>query len=287
MDLNTLFGWLGINRFPRPRGDGPQMELTGSGVGRVSPPTRGWTDAKARILFTGLGFPAHAGMDLMRESRLSPCARFPRPRGDGPAPDVSGAFPIEVSPPTRGWTPTSSSHGPYGAGFPAHAGMDPERAPVERLEGRFPRPRGDGPRNRGRYGGRSGVSPPTRGWTLRCCEGSHLAAGFPAHAGMDPATGARRPNRRWFPRPRGDGPSSSTHRSACHGVSPPTRGWTVDALPLLRPLLGFPAHAGMDRSGKRSWRWPMWFPRPRGDGPLGRGRSVSASRVSPPTRGWT
>ena len=70
------------------------------------------------------------------------------------------------------------------------------------------------------------VSPPTRGWT--------------------PPVGVSQP-RRWFPRPRGDGPTS--------------RGY----------------------SAGRTCR----FPRPRGDGPIEPELPVMLSMVSPPTRGWT
>ena len=70
----------------------------------VSPPTRGWTlAASQRALSTG-GFPAHAGMDLNADNAMTPAARFPRPRGDGPFSRVGISGLQRVSPPTRGWT---------------------------------------------------------------------------------------------------------------------------------------------------------------------------------------
>jgi len=64
---------------------------------------------------------------------------------------------------------------------------------------------------------------------------------------MDPTR--RKSSSRWsrFPRPRGDGPASTTRRKNSSRVPPPARGWT-----LLRSLpqtvqRGSPARAGMDR----------------------------------------
>ena len=140
----------------------------------------------------------------------------------------------------------------------------------------FPRPRGDGPWNRSAPSMISPVSPPTRGWTLRRHALDPAVDGFPAHAGMDPCTPARWPRTPRFPRPRGDGPGTSA--SCGTTVSPPTRGWTLS--PPTRgwtPIdyghqsgdLGFPAHAGMDHSGRFS------------------GKVKTVPSVSPPTRGWT
>ena len=77
-----------------------------------------------------------------------------------------------VSPPTRGWTPSSSPVllADNLMGFPAHAGMDPQG--ILSLT----------------YPGRHLVSPPTRGWTRLAMPGALVSTtGFPAHAGMDPA----------------------------------------------------------------------------------------------------
>ena len=90
------------------------------------------------------------------------------------------------------------------------------------------------------------VSPPTRGWTHLRGDHPRSDQGFPAHAGMD-RTGTTSPERkRWFPRPRGDGPRFISFHLPSNTVSPPTRGWTLKAaLRILRDV-GFPAHAGMD-----------------------------------------
>ena len=197
--------------------------------------------------------------------------RFPRPRGDGPSA-------VRVA------------YGCHGAsGFPAHAGMDLTDSRGERpTHRRFPRPRGDGPLLVGQH--------PHAG-TPSSSTAEH-ATGFPAHAGMDPARNladrivpnavVSPPTRgwtrdrarpwtgpeRWFPRPRGDGPTSQA--SCLHVLCCP---W-------------FPRPRGDGPKVDRPWSMQDFserFPRPRGDGPDP--DSVWTVRtgcpVSPPTRGWT
>ena len=172
-------------RFPRPRGDGPQRAEKEGSNERVSPPTRGWTEAAGRDAHAAEGFPAHAGMDPNGASVRRDRLRFPRPRGDGPVEIASYTFPYQVSPPTRGWTRRVAWANDDGRGFPAHAGMDLSFDTCLASSGRFPRPRGDGPE--GEYEGSSEmeVSPPTRGWTSYRVIASCSFRGFPAHAGMD------------------------------------------------------------------------------------------------------
>ena len=212
---------------------------------------------------------------------------FPRPRGDGPDHRVIGWAEEEVSPPTRGWTRHLGLAGLSDLGFPAHAGMDRDSRPPGRPHAGFPRPRGDGPIRLMHVPFLIGVSPPTRGWTLRELLAGLAYVGFPAHAGMDPLTASRAFPALGFPRPRGDGPP--TARTTCRAarVSPPTRGWTPVEHPFLEIAAGFPAHAGMDPSSSLRGNSERRFPRPRGDGPPSSLRSTAVGRVSPPTRGWT
>ena len=214
-------------------------------------------------------------------------AGFPRPRGDGPYYVLPAPVGRPVSPPTRGWTRSLRDDLRCGAGFPAHAGMDPIRKEHRHRAYRFPRPRGDGPLYAKRRRARMEVSPPTRGWTDFRVPLDPVAGGFPAHAGMDRSPARPRCCHPGFPRPRGDGPILADGVCGYSGVSPPTRGWTRLQAQSPRDLHGFPAHAGMDRpSGQRTQR-PRRFPRPRGDGPCRLLHWVSHSWVSPPTRGWT
>ena len=98
---------------------------------------------------------------------------------------------------------------------------------------------------------------------------------------MYPAVGAR------FPRPRGDGPQKRLKGLYDEAVSPPTQGWTQLIGGMHRSRLGFPAHAGMDRSTNSIVRSLWRFPRPRGDGPRLDNTEAGQRTVSPPTRGWT
>ena len=193
-------------RFPRPRGDGPSNGYGQWSDTGVSPPTRGWTVLRRLRVRVDAGFPAHAGMDHQDLAANRPGARFPRPRGDGPAWIFASRVCTSVSPPTRGWTSCRPARRTRRRGFPAHAGMDPGcgARPIARLW--FPRPRGDGPETNPSSISISGVSPPTRGWTCQRGRAVGNPTGFPAHAGMDHrqlfiAVVVHR-----FPRPRGDGP---------------------------------------------------------------------------------
>ena len=172
-------------------------------------------------------------------------------------------------------------------GFPAHAGMDPRGPSGARLRAWFPRTRGDGPRHLGWSRGRFGVSPHTRGWTLRLPGREPGPHGFPAHAGMDPCRpwpGSGRPR---FPRTRGDGPARAVGSSTSRMVSPHTRGWTLPPFLIRVEPDGFPAHAGMDPAAWARYRPSSRFPRTRGDGPCRVSSPALLSRVSPHTRGWT
>ena len=198
-------------------------------------------------------------MDPPAGAQLTRSDRFPRPRGDGPLPDIEGIAPPMVSPPTRGWTRRAGRRGILRMGFPAHAGMDRRGGHAEPCW--------------------TTVSPPTRGWTPSPTNFRPCAGGFPAHAGMDlMATVPSVPFAR-FPRPRGDGPPLPLRHLRRGDASSPATAAPAPG--------GFPAHAGMDRQRGSSAASRSGFPRPRGDGPLCRGSRIGPTSVSPPTRGWT
>ena len=274
-------------RFPRPRGDGPSSSEAARQLSWVSPPTRGWTLLSGCQGRPRRGFPAHAGMDRQHPGRPEPGHRFPRPRGDGPFSGCPRTFSDRVSPPTRGWTSASSSTARNVRGFPAHAGMDRQPDGVWRIYSGFPRPRGDGPCSSPISFSAFRVSPPTRGWTRVQDVPTKWITGFPAHAGMDLSRSLGSMGPPGFPRPRGDGPASADRRRDAALVSPPTRGWTVEFVPVIHTEGGFPAHAGMDPQPPRGSVRASWFPRPRGDGPITVITFGSKTQVSPPTRGWT
>ena len=206
-------------------------------------------------------------MDLVQVEGSTIVTGFPRPRGDGPVLSGRRSGGRRVSPPTRGWTRPDDLLGNGRRGFPAHAGMDRKRGTDISRRPRFPRPRGDGPSIVVPDSLFRAVSPPTRGWTWVCSSTGVSSAGFPAHAGMDPARCWRSPHDPGFPRPRGDGPTGCPWFTDSCMVSPPTRGWTPDSPVDRRGRGGFPAHAGMDPNSLPPGRCPYRFPRPRGDGP--------------------
>ena len=131
------------------------------------------------------------------------------------------------------------------------------------------------------------VPPPTRGWSSRLPRAPGGVSGSPAHAGMvlrKRCPGGAHPR---FPRPRGDGPSSSGDSSLWARVPPPTRGWSREGAGKIREVRGSPAHAGMVPARPRISAGFSRFPRPRGDGPLTPSPRVSRRSVPPPTRGWS
>ena len=275
------------SRFPRTRGDGPRP--AGLLVGRygVSPHTRGWTQPPVDVVAPVAGFPAHAGMDRVGFERGFAGLRFPRTRGDGPTPPSPSHSSDAVSPHTRGWTRRSRRGGRANRGFPAHAGMDRSDTADHACQRWFPRTRGDGPMGRLITTARMRVSPHTRGWTVPEVVHRHGRRGFPAHAGMDLQRSRLPQATCGFPRTRGDGPVATFRGMPLPGVSPHTRGWTHRVRRGARPVLGFPAHAGMDPAACPRCRPSSRFPRTRGDGPPSRRTSVPPRRVSPHTRGWT
>ena len=165
--------------------------------------------------------------------------------------------------------------------------MDPgAQSPVLHPQ-RFPRTRGDGPDCSPDVRWWRRVSPHTRGWTPLAPAHRLHREGFPAHAGMDPRwRGTSRRSAR-FPRTRGDGPRARGPAARTRPVSPHTRGWTRAVVARLRPVAGFPAHAGMDLILGDGPRVGLGFPRTRGDGPLALDPEIGRLRVSPHTRGWT
>ena len=272
---------------PRTRGDGPTR--TGAGTARTvaSPHTRGWTLGRADQRSVHRGFPAHAGMDPGRPRPGRAGRRLPRTRGDGP--ELEGVAHGEhlASPHTRGWPRRQGHCAPQRSGFPAHAGMDLPRAATAMRRSWLPRTRGDGP-----LGGRGlaefvAASPHTRGWTPEVVARARRDRGFPAHAGMDPASHPGAGCRGGLPRTRGDGPYWTPPGCRCSSASPHTRGWTRHRDRAADRAAGFPAHAGMDPARAPPTPATGRLPRTRGDGPRERLRRRREAAASPHTRGWT
>ncbi len=274
------------NRFPRPRGDGPENAPARNIRTGFSPPTRGWPAERAVIASRREVFPAHAGMARRYRNGDAQLPSFPRPRGDGPRCRMSSTHSALFSPPTRGWPGERLFRDANNRVFPAHAGMARCCWRASSLAAGFPRPRGDGPHFSSACSASLAFSPPTRGWPGQAGDAGFTPGVFPAHAGMARRPPARPPSASGFPRPRGDGPGRVTAASSNSAFSPPTRGWPAGGIRQGGHGAVFPAHAGMAREDLPRAATPPGFPRPRGDGPLIWPTATYPDAFSPPTRGW-
>ena len=172
-------------------------------------------------------------------------------------------------------------------GFPAHAGMDPERTGSRSAVAGLPRTRGDGPVGSSCPRWNRRASPHTRGWTRIRHRGRRAGAGFPAHAGMDHVEDGQALAGERLPRTRGDGPYAVTSMVEKSMASPHTRGWTGHSQDRHLSVHGFPAHAGMDPCSPSSRPRCTRLPRTRGDGPSASHPMIGYHVASPHTRGWT
>ncbi len=181
----------GRARLPRPCGDGPPSATWWMVTPEVTPPMRGWTEKSNRQNARFWGYPAHAGMDLPLRDYPPGRIRLPRPCGDGPYCDRPATSALKVTPPMRGWTRAGTPASGLAGGYPAHAGMDPPH--LMRRVGRYqlPRPCGDGPETARDPDAADEVTPPMRGWTIDGVLYGDGGRGYPAHAGMDPASARR------------------------------------------------------------------------------------------------
>ncbi len=124
MDRSVMNKTPRVGGVPRLRGDGPTpTSWVVAGVA-CSPPTRGWTEARAKAEDVGSVFPAYAGMDRKKTLSKIPGLRVPRLRGDGPCARLGRRAALWCSPPTRGWTAIRDIRDSAAWVFPAYAGMD-------------------------------------------------------------------------------------------------------------------------------------------------------------------
>ena len=147
--------------------------------------------------------------------------------------------------------------------------MDRSRGTTPPWRSRLPRACGDGPVEFLGLVLDALASPRLRGWTPRATSGPCARSGFPAPAGMDPASAPRPTGTPGLPRACGDGPSTPTCPGTAARASPRLRGWTLKDAPFARQDAGFPAPAGMDRAGVPRTPRARGLPRACGDGPCG------------------
>ena len=132
-------------RFPRRRGDGPQVVVEVVAVIGFPPQARGWTLNRRRKASRVVVSPAGAGMDRRQVVSLEIAGCFPRRRGDGPGPVGAAERLVEFPPQARGWTAGVDDLPGCPGVSPAGAGMDPDPGVEAGVGRRFPRRRGDGP----------------------------------------------------------------------------------------------------------------------------------------------
>ena len=104
MDPETHDDIVGMECFPRTRGDGPRDRTLLALPSLLPPHARGWTTlalaGRARLHAS----PARAGMDQLRDESLNVGGGFPRTRGDGPADQDWATVGYQLPPHARGWT---------------------------------------------------------------------------------------------------------------------------------------------------------------------------------------
>ena len=104
---------------------------------------------------------------------------------------------------------------------------------------------------------------------------------------MDLGQGHVGPDRRRFPRTRGDGSDLAGLMAWLDKFPPHARGWTRILAAAANQMMVSPARAGMDRRLERVIITTTGFPRTRGDGPPAESAEVSGVKFPPHARGWT
>ena len=238
---------IGSISFPRIRGDVPHVLPKRITASTFSPHTRGCSLVTTPHSPWNAVFPAYAGMFRTALFWREIHAGFPRIRGDVPA-AVSFFFIFcWFSPHTRGCSAVKMGFFANGEVFPAYAGMFRRYGGAVSIIPRFPRIRGDVPKNGIFDWCFTKFSPHTRGCSVRGRDLLGCRLVFPAYAGMflceffAPRTPIR------FPRIRGDVPRYQGRFDAGGTFSPHTRGCSAWYLQALHLKTVFPAYAGMFR----------------------------------------
>ncbi len=273
------------SRFPRVRGDrpspaappGPRLGVPPRARGspllggvvlhhrRGSPACAGIAPGSGSWLSPSSGSPACAGIAPNRADRGRDPRRFPRVRGDRPTCHPRAAPGTAVPPRARGSPPSRRLSSRGRGGSPACAGIAPIGLTTEDATARFPRVRGDRPREPRYHLGLEPVPPRARGSPhLGGGDGQH-PDGSPACAGIARRGRMGHSHRPWFPRVRGDRPLSQGVINTLSMVPPRARG----------------SPAWVSRTLRAFRR----FPRVRGDRPLPPGGPPWLTRVPPRARG--
>ena len=156
-------------RFPRARGDVPNLSAATQRLKAFSPRTRGCSQFIETYEPIVRVFPAHAGMFPRPCRQGKVMVRFPRARGDVPAVVHSKSNLLGFSPRTRGCSRHGRNLPHWGHVFPAHAGMFRTRSVICGWRFGFPRARGDVPSKILISWFFSSFSPRTRGCSAGVC----------------------------------------------------------------------------------------------------------------------
>ncbi len=272
---------------PRTRGDRPCSAASLTRRSAAAPHTRGSTRREREHDVRRSGCPAHAGIDPRSLPRSAKGRRLPRTRGDRPRRAGVAWTPARAAPHTRGSTRRFERRPCRGFGCPAHAGIDPRRAPSVEAGRRLPRTRGDRPVATGQARRLELAAPHTRGSTLVCARPVLRHAGCPAHAGIDPPRISGFQLVRRLPRTRGDRPKPNATRCCVGSAAPHTRGSTLVPVEPRDVGLGCPAHAGIDPCPLARLDWFCRLPRTRGDRPMLVAYQYARGLAAPHTRGST
>ena len=250
--------------YPRPRG-GTRLDCTKANpLSGLSPPTRGNQFVSAGRAAEMRSIPAHAGELDRARARRAHTAVYPRPRGGTQPLRPELAYPLGLSPPTRGNRARADTRARGHGSIPARAG-EPERADGRRRRTAvYPRPRGGTLYTGDRLMEYDGLSPPTRGNQRSFYEFAEIRRSIPAHAGEPSPFPAKIVQMGVYPRPRGGTADCPVWARCVCGLSPPTRG--NPGRQSGRPALAgsIPAHAGEPEGRKRNRRVRGVYPRPRG-----------------------
>ncbi len=115
------------SRLPRASGGPPSGAGIAPTAGAASPRERGSTLDRARQHHGDLGFPARAGVHLVTSTLGRPLSRLPRASGGPPYSVSATLINSKASPRERGSTPLGVGADEVERGFPARAGVHPQR----------------------------------------------------------------------------------------------------------------------------------------------------------------
>ncbi len=183
--------------------------------------------------------------------------RFPHPRGDGPATDSASSATAKISPPAWGWPEWQIRARQRTRDFPTRVGM--ARHPNREMpdHGRFPHPRGDGPRSFAAHPVHFRISPPAWGWPAHTRAISNVVSDFPTRVGMARGGIGMHCSMYGFPHPRGDGPLFTISDDNSRAISPPAWGWPAVIVWVFAPCVDFPTRVGMARVPPQSCALPL------------------------------